>query len=135
MATSRMLFVNLPVSDLDKSKHFFAQLGFEFNQQFTNEDAACMVVSEQASVMLLREPFFKSFTRRAVADVSKQTEVMTAVSCESRAEVDALFDKALATGGAEAMPAQDLGFMYSRAFYDLDNHHWELVWMDPAAVQ
>lgn len=135
MATSRMLFVNLPVSDLDKSKHFFAQLGFEFNQQFTNEDAACMVVSGQASVMLLREPFFKSFTQRAVAEVSKQTEVMTAVSCESRAEVDALFNQALAAGGAEAMAAQDLGFMYSRAFYDLDDHHWELVWMDPAAIQ
>jgi predicted lactoylglutathione lyase len=129
----RTLFVNLAVRDLVRSQAFFAALGFEFNPRFTDDNAACMIVNDAACVMLLGEPFFRTFTRRELCDTSKQTEGLFAVSCDSRAEVDALVENALAAGGTVAMPPQDHGFMYGRSFYDLDGHHWEVVWMDPGA--
>jgi predicted lactoylglutathione lyase len=129
-----MLFVNLAVRDLKKSKEFFSKLGFEFNPQFTDEKAACMIVSEQAYVMLLSEPFFKTFTRREVCDTSKATEGMFALSCSRRDEVNELVKKAIAAGGSHALDPQDHGFMYGWSFYDLDGHHWEVAWMDMNAM-
>jgi predicted lactoylglutathione lyase len=137
MATnrSRKIFVNLPVRDLNRSKEFFTRLGFEFNPRFTDEKAACMVISEEAYVMLLTEPFFKTFTKKDLCDASSHTEGLFALSCDSRAEVDALVKKAVSAGGAHAMDPQDHGFMYAWSFYDLDGHHWEVLWMDPKAVE
>jgi predicted lactoylglutathione lyase len=131
---SRLTFVNLPVSELGRSVHFFASLGFEFDASFTDEHATCMVVSDQAFVMLLVEPFFATFTRKPVADATSGTEAILGVSAQSRADVDALVDKALELGAAEAGPPHDEGAMYGRSFYDLDGHAWEVLWMDPAAV-
>jgi uncharacterized protein len=129
---SRMIFVNLPVQDLDKSVAFFTELGFDFNAAFTDENATCMVVSEQAFVMLLVRPFFATFTRKEVADASV-TETTVGLSAGSREEVDALVDRALALGGTAVTPPQDEGYMYGRSFYDLDGHLWDFIWMDPAA--
>jgi predicted lactoylglutathione lyase len=137
MATSRAreIFVNLPVRDLKRSMEFFSKLGFEFNQQFTDDKAACMIVSELAYVMLLTEPFFKTFTKRALSEAGRQTEGIFAISCASRDEVDRAVETALAAGGTPAMEPMDHGFMYVRSFYDLDEHHWEVLWMDPKAAQ
>lgn len=132
---SRKLFVNLAVSDLNKSKEFFSKLGFEFNPKFTDDKAACMIISEEAFAMLLTEPFFKTFTRREPCDTARQTEGLFALTCGSRAEVDELVKKAIEGGGKHAMDPQDHGFMYSWSFYDLDGHHWEVFWMDPQAAQ
>jgi uncharacterized protein len=131
----RKIFVNLPVKDLKKSMDFFAALGFDFNRQFTDDKAACMVISGEAFVMLLSEPFFRTFTKRELSDASRQTEAMFALSCESRAEVDQIVRKAIDAGGSHVMDPMDQGFMYGWSFYDLDGHHWEVLWMDPAAVQ
>lgn len=132
--TSRKIFVNLAVRDLKKSMEFFSKLGFEFNPRFTDDKAACMVLSEEGFVMLLGTPFFKTFTKREICDTSTHTEALLALSCSSRAEVDDLVKKAIAAGGKHAMDPQDHGFMYGWSFYDLDGHHWEVVWMDPKAV-
>ena len=132
---ARKLFVNIAVKDLAKSMDFFSKLGFTFNKQFTDDKAACMVVSDQAYVMLLTEPFFKGFTRREPCDTLRATEAMLALSCESRAEVDAMVRKAIDAGGTHAMDPQDHGFMYGWSFYDPDGHHWEVMWMDPNAIQ
>src|SRR5262245_50419654 len=129
------LFVNLPVKDLSKTKHFFGKLGFQFNQQFTDETAACMVVSEQAYVMLLTHPKFKQFAPNAIADATKSTEVLVALSCENRSQVDELVSKALAAGGKTYSKPQDYGFMYGHGFQDLDGHVWELFYMDTCAVK
>lgn len=134
MTEPRMLFVNLCVRDLERTKAFFAALGFEFNPQFSDEKAACMIVSDQAFVMLLKEEFFKTFTKNAICDTRQSTEGLFALSCQSREEVDELVEKAIAAGGRHAMDPTDHGFMYGWSFYDLDGHHWELVWMDPNAV-
>jgi len=130
----RMIFVNLPVKDLDASKAFFATLGFTFNPQFTDETAACMVISDNIFAMLLTEPKFQSFI---VGDIAAKdsTEVLVALSCDSRAEVEDLTAKAMAAGATPCRPAQDYGFMYGTSFRDLDGHVWELIWMDPANVQ
>ncbi len=132
---SRKIFVNLSVRDLNKSKEFFSTLGFGFNPQFTDDKAACMVISGDAFVMLLTEQFFKTFTKREPCDTTRQTEGLFALSCESRAEVDEIVKKAIAAGGQHAMDPQDHGFMYGWSFYDLDGHHWEVMWMDPKAIQ
>jgi uncharacterized protein len=135
MSNARKIFVNLAVRDLKTSMEFFSKLGFEFNRQFTDDKAACMVVSEEAFVMLLAEPFFKTFTKREICDTTKHTEGLFALSCESRAEVDKLVETALEAGGKSAMEPMDHGFMYSWSFYDLDGHHWEVLWMDPKTIQ
>jgi predicted lactoylglutathione lyase len=134
-STDRKIFVNLAVRDLKRAKAFFSALGFDYNPKFTDDNAACMVISNEAYVMLLAEPFFKTFTTREVCDTSRQTEALVALSCESRPEVDELVKQAIAAGGRDAMPAQDHGFMYARSFYDLDGHHWEVMWMEPKAVE
>ena len=131
----RMMFVNLPVRDLARAKAFFGSLGFSFNPRFTDEKAACMIVSDAAYVMLLQESFYRTFTRRPLCDTTRENEGLTALSCESRAEVDRLVRSAVESGGAPAMPAVDHGFMYEWSFHDPDGHHWAVVWMDPAAAQ
>jgi len=131
---SRKIFVNLAVRDLKRSMDFFTKLGFTFNPKFTDEKAACMIVSDEAFVMLLAEPFFKTFTKREICDTSSHTEGLFALSSPSRAEVDELVHKAIAAGGKHAMDPMDHGFMYGWSFYDLDGHNWEVIWMDPAAV-
>jgi uncharacterized protein len=131
----RKLFLNLNVRDLPRSMAFFTRLGFTFNPQFTDDKAACMVISDEAFAMLLSEPFFRTFTKNEICDTRTHTEGLFALSCESRAEVDDLMRIVVEGGGREAMPAQDHGFMYGRSFYDLDGHHWEIMWMDPAAIQ
>jgi predicted lactoylglutathione lyase len=130
---ARKMFVNLPVRDLPRSVEFFTRLGFTFNPQFTDESATCMIVSEEAFVMLLVEPRFRDFTDRQICDTATRTEGIFAISAESRAEVDQMVDTALAAGGKVAQPPQDHGFMYLRSFYDLDGHHWEVVHMDATA--
>lgn len=128
------IFVNLPVRDLDKSMDFFKQLGYTFNPQFTDETAACMVISDDIYAMLLTQAKFKEFTPKEIADSSKTTEVLIALSADSKEEVNELVDNALAAGGKEARDPQDYGFMYGRSFNDLDGHIWEVMWMDMAAV-
>ncbi len=132
---SRLIFVNLPVNDLDASMAFFRELGFDFDPKFTNESCACLVVSEQAYVMLLAQQRFEDFTTKPTADSHAATEAILCVSAESRDGVDAFADTALAAGGADAKEAIDYGFMYGRSFYDLDGHHWEVMWMSPEAVE
>jgi predicted lactoylglutathione lyase len=126
-----MMFVNLPVRDLARAKGFFEELGFGIDPRFTDERAACLTVNDAARVMLIREDFFRTFTRRELCDTSRQNESLVAFSAPSRGEVDALVRAALAAGGAEAKEAVDHGFMYERSFYDPDGHHWAVVWMDP----
>ena len=131
---SRKIFVNLPVKDLEKAKAFFAKLGFTFNPQFTDETAACMVISEDIHSMLLTHDKFRQFTDREIAG-PKVLEVMTALSADNRDEVNRLVDAALAGGAKEPRPPQDYGFMFMRSFEDLDGHVWEILWMDPAQIQ
>jgi predicted lactoylglutathione lyase len=119
---------------MERSQAFFKSLGFSFNPQFTNEQGACMVVSEDIFVMLLVEPFFQTFTKKPISDARKSTEVLVCLSCESRDEVDQLVKKSLAAGGTAPNAPQDHGFMYAHGFEDLDGHVWELVWMDPSAT-
>lgn len=132
---SRDLFVNIVVSDLPRAKAFYAQLGFTFNAQFTNDEAACMVVSEKAFFMLHTPDSMKRFTPKPTADLTTQTAALYAFSVGSRGEVDSVAEAALAAGGAKAADPQDHGFMYQRSFLDPDGHYWEVLWMDPAAVQ
>ncbi|UQA55471.1 VOC family protein [Polyangium aurulentum] len=136
MATSnaRKVFINLPVRDLQKSIEFFTKLGFTFNQHFTDDKCTCMIISEEAFVMLIVEPRFREFTKKQIADTSTSVEALLAISASSRAEVDELANKALEIGGTAAMPPQDHGFMYYRTFHDIDGHHWEVMFMDPAAI-
>ena len=130
---ARKIFVNLPVRNMERSKAFFSALGFSFNPRFTNEQGACMVISEDIYAMLLVEPFFQTFTKKPVWD-GRTREVLVCLSCDSREEVDALVKKALAAGGTAPNAPQDHGFMYGHGFDDLDGHGWELMWMDPAAA-
>jgi uncharacterized protein len=132
---SRLLFLNLPVADLTASRAFFAELGFDFNEKFCDEGAACMVVSEQAYVMLLQRERFADFVTKPVADAAKETALTACISAESREEVDSLFAVAEAAGAGAVKGPQDYGFMYQRSFHDLDGHHWEIAWMDPVAVE
>jgi predicted lactoylglutathione lyase len=132
---SRKMFVNLPVKDLDRSVEFFTALGFKFNPQFSDETATCMIVSEEGFVMLLTQRFFETFTPKSICDAAKSTEVLVALSCDSRAEVDDLVGKAVAAGGSTCNDPKDHGFMYQHGFQDPDAHIWELVYMDPAVVQ
>ena len=133
---SHQIFVNMPVRDLAKSKAFFAAIGFSFNPQFTDDNAACMILGDRGYAMLLTETFFKTFTKRAVSDARERTEVMIALSCDSRGEVDTLLDKALGAGATRAMdPVTHGDIMYGASFYDPDGHHWEFFWMDPKMAQ
>ncbi|NIL75011.1 VOC family protein [Rhodococcus sp. B10] len=131
---ARMLFANMPVKDVAATKDFFSTLGFEFNEVFSDENAASMVISDQATVMFLSDARFKDFISDDIADTTRSREVLMCISADSRDEVDSLVDSAIAAGGTSWMEAQDHGFMYGRAFRDLDNHVWEVMWMDPSAV-
>jgi uncharacterized protein len=135
VASSHKIFVNLPIRNLDKTVDFFTKLGFEFNKQFTDENATCMILSDDAFVMLLVDDFFKTFTKKAICDAATQTETILALSAESREAVDDLADKALEAGGRPANDPMDHGFMYSRSFYDLDYHLWEVFWMDESTLE
>jgi len=123
------IFVNLPVKDLKRAVGFYTKLGYTFNPQFTDENGTCMIVGENLFVMLLVEKFFGSFTSKAITDTSKSTEVLTCVSCHSKAQVDELVAKARAAGAPVPRQPQDHGFMYSHGYEDLDGHTWELVHM------
>jgi uncharacterized protein len=133
-AVGTKIFVNLPVKDLNRAKDFFANLGFGFNGQFTDETAACMVVSDEIYVMLLTHDKFKQFTPKEICDATKSSEALICLSCESRAKVDEQVRKAVAAGGTTYAAAKDYGFMYGHGFQDLDGHIWELMWMDPNAA-
>jgi predicted lactoylglutathione lyase len=131
----QMIFVNLPVNDLDASKKFFTELGYSINPQFSDENAASVVISDTIVAMLLTKPFYSSFTKKEIADATRTSEVMLCLSAESREKVDELVEKAVAAGGTASEKVQEMDFMYGRAFDDLDGHTWEVVWMDPAAIQ
>src|SRR5215510_4382059 len=132
---ARKIFVNLPVKDLKKSMAFFGKLGFTFNMQFTDETAACMVVSEDIYAMLLTQDKFKTFTPKQICDTTKSTEVLVCLSATSREEVNELVRKAVAAGGTTYNDPQDYGFMYGHGFQDLDGHIWELAFMEPGAIK
>jgi predicted lactoylglutathione lyase len=125
----RMIFVNLPVKDLEASTTFFTALGFEFNDQFTTDDAACMIVDDNIFVMLLVESRFKDFINGEISDATRATEVLTCLSADSREQVDELVEKAIAAGGKPWKPTIEEGPMYGGSFQDLDGHVWELLHM------
>ncbi|MBO9729778.1 MAG: VOC family protein [Chitinophaga sp.] len=132
MATK--VFINLPVKNLDKSVAFFTALGYSFNPQFTDEKATCMIISENIFAMLLTEAYFKTFTRKEVADAKVSTEVLIALDASSREEVQQMVAKAKDAGGTIYAEPQDYGWMYQHSFADLDGHQWELVYMDAAQM-
>lgn len=130
----RDIHVNLPVKDLARSQAFFRALGLGFNERFTNDKGACLEIAPHVHAMLLVEPFFQGFTRLPIADARKTTEVLIALSCDSRAEVDEFVARAVAAGATTPNAPQDHGFMFQRGFADLDGHQWEIFWMDEAAA-
>ena len=127
----KQIFVNLPVKDLKRSMTFFDALGFGFDAKFTNDQAACLVIGDNIFAMLVTEPFFKTFTDKELCDAKKSTEVLVALSCDSRAHVDNLVAKAKAAGGTAPRASQDHGFMYGHGFEDIDGHIWDLFYMEP----
>ena len=129
------IFVNLPVESLDRSVEYFAKLGYRFEPRFTDANATCMVIGEGIFAMLLVEKYFQTFTPRPVADATRSTEVLVALSLDSREEVDRIVESALGAGGKEVRDPQDHGFMYGRAVADPDGHIWEYFWMDAAQMQ
>ncbi len=133
MATQ--IFLNLPVKNLDNSIAFFTKLGYTFNPQFTDANATCMIVNEHIYVMLLVKPFFKSFITKKIADATKTAQMLVGLSFDSKDTVNDMVDKAVAAGATEAREPLDHGFMYTRAFNDLDGHIWEMFWMDSNAIQ
>jgi predicted lactoylglutathione lyase len=132
--TPRKLFVNIPVSDVQRSIVFFEALGFTFNVQFTDATSTAMLVGEDAYFMLLNKERFTGFSKRPLGNPREQTNAMFSLAVNSRVEVDAMVQKAVAAGGAHAVDPQDHGFMYGWSFYDLDGYHWEVFWMDPSAI-
>ncbi|MEX3102779.1 MULTISPECIES: VOC family protein [unclassified Streptomyces] len=135
-AYQQMIFINLPVADLAASKEFFTGLGYSLNPQFSDDNAASVVISDTIVAMLLTKPFYATFTKKEIADATKTSEVMIALSAETRAAVDTVVDRALELGATEPRDPQNMeGFMYGRAFDDLDGHTWEVIWMDPSAME
>lgn len=132
---ARMIFVNLPVTNLARSIGFYKAIGAEQNLKFSNEQAAMMVFSDTISVMLLTHDFFAGFTSKPIADAHKTSQMLLCLSCDDRAGVDAITEQALAAGGREARDPQDMGMMYSRSFEDPDGHIWEPMWMDAEAAE
>jgi predicted lactoylglutathione lyase len=129
-----MLFLNTTATDVPATRTFFGELGFEFNETFSDENTACLVINELTVAMLMTPARFRDFIIGDIADTSKEREVLIAISAESREAVDSLVDKALEIGGSTWMDAQDHGFMYGRSFRDLDGHVWEVSWMDQSAI-
>lgn len=130
----RQIFVNLPIRDMARSRAFFEALGLRFNPRFTNEQGACLEIGENFYAMLLVEPFFQGFTTKPVSDAHQTTEVLVALSVDSRADVEEVMRKALAAGATAAPGPKDYGFMFQHGFADLDGHQWEVFWMDEAAA-
>lgn len=130
----QMVFVNLPVTDVARSRGFYEALGFSINDKFSDASSACVVVSDTIYFMILNHTKFASFATKPLADPAKTTAVMVALSQDSREAVDAITTAALKAGGAEPKPAMDMGFMYGRTFHDPDGNVLEAFWMDPAAV-
>lgn len=128
------IFVNLPVKDLGKTVNFFIKLGFKFNPKFTDENATCMIVTEDILVMLLVEKFFKVFTKKEICDTARNTEVIIALSADSKEKVDEMINKAVDAGGKESREVQDEEWMYGRGFEDIDGHLWEVVFMNESMV-
>ncbi|MEU3661994.1 VOC family protein [Streptomyces sp. NPDC032940] len=131
----QMIFVNLATNDIDASKKFFTELGYTINAQFSDESTASVVISDTIIAMLMSKEKYAQFTKKEIVDSTKSSEVLIALSAESREKVDELVDKAVAAGGSVSGETQDYGFMYGRAFDDLDGHTWEVAWMDPAAIE
>ena len=131
----QMIFVNLVTSDVPATKKFFTELGYSINPQFSTDDCACVVISDTIIAMLMTRGHYSQFTGKEIVDSTKSSEVLLCLSAESREKVDELVDRAIAAGGTAHGEPQDHGFMYGRAFDDLDGHTWEVAWMDPAAVQ
>jgi len=131
----KQIFVNLPVEDLKKSMDFFKSLGFTFNEQFTDERAACLVIGENIYAMLLTKPMFEGFTKKPVADAKKSTEVLLALEVESVEQVNTMVKKAVAAGGNTYLEPQDHGWMYQHGFADLDGHQWEVFFSDISKFQ
>jgi predicted lactoylglutathione lyase len=131
---STNIFVNLPVRDLDRSIDFFTKLGYKFNPLFTDSTATCMIVADNIFVMLLTREKFQSFTPKPICDATQSTEVLVCLSCDDRETVDLLVRKAIAAGGTTHREPQDHGFMYEHGFQDLDGHIWELIYMNPGAM-
>ncbi|MCX8106636.1 MAG: VOC family protein [Ignavibacterium album] len=131
---TRQIFVNLPVKDIARSMQFFRQLGFDFNMQFTDDKAACLIIGENIYAMLLKEEFFKNFTKKEIADSSKVTEVLIAIDVESKEAVDLLIQKAVSAGGTIYAEPADHGWMYQHSFADLDGHQWEIFYSDINAL-
>ena len=127
---AKQIFINLPVKDLKKTMAFFEKLGFTFNMQFTDDNAACMIIGENIYAMLLLEKFFKTFTNKEIADAKKTTEVLIAIDAESRQSVDEMIKKAVEAGGSTYRNPQDNGWMYGHSFADLDGHQWEVLYID-----
>jgi predicted lactoylglutathione lyase len=131
----KLIFINLPVTDLKRSMAFYSAIGAANNPQFTDETAACMVVSDTIHVMLLTHDKWRQFTSKPIVDAHASAQVLLCLSADSRGEVDAYVDKAMAAGGkGDPTPTQDFGFMFGRSFEDLDGHIWEVMWMDMAAA-
>ncbi|WP_030566997.1 VOC family protein [Streptomyces aureocirculatus] len=130
----QMIFVNLAVNDVEASRKFFTDLGYPINKQFSTEDCACVEISDTIVAMMLSKSHYQQFTTKEIADPTKTSEALLGLSAESRTAVDELVDKAVAAG-ATAGKVQDYGFMYGRAFDDLDGHTWEIIWMDPTQVE
>jgi uncharacterized protein len=129
------IFVNLPVKDLSRTVEFFNRLGFTFNPQFTDENATCMIINDNIFVMLLVEKFFKTFTKKEICDTTKNTEVIIALSTESREKVDEMMQNVFEAGGKESREPQDHGWMYGRSFQDINGHLWEIIYMDEKALK
>ncbi len=129
------IFVNLPVKDLNRAIEFFTKLGFKFNPQFTDKNATCMIISEDIFVMLLVEEFFKTFTKKEICNTSKNIEAIIALSAENRENVDEMINKAIEAGGIEPRKPQDHGWMYDRAFEDIDGHLWEIIYMNESGLK
>ena len=129
------IFVNLPVKDLSRTVEFFKRLGFTFNPQFTDENATCMIINDNIFVMLLVEKFFKTFTKKEICDTTKDTEVIIALSTESREKVDEMMQNVFEAGGKESREPQDYGWMYGRSFQDINGHLWEIIYMDEKALK
>ena len=129
------IFVNLPVKDLNRAVEFFTKLGFKFNPQFKDKNATCMIINEDIFVMLLVEEFFKTFTKKEICNTSKNIEAIIALSAESRENVDEMINKAIEAGGIEPRKPRDHGWMYDRAFEDIDGHLWEITYMNKSSLK
>ena len=130
----RQIFVNLPIQDMARSQAFFKALGLNFNPRFTNEQGACLEIAENIYAMLLVKPFFQGFVQKPICDAHQSTEVILALSVDSRPEVEEVVRKAVAAGATRIPAPKDYGFMYQDGFADLDGHQWEVFWMDEAAA-